>query len=364
MRVMLEIFGHTAEVGQVYDAMLNARPVTVRELVSATGLTGGAVRAALRQLEARGFVTEVSRSPLTFVATDPTIAMDVLLLNLEEELRRARLRAQEIGERFRQAESGRDPVTVVEIVADKGTILQRIDQVQRSAQRELRYFDKPPYHDEPLQRNQAELDLLRRGGQARSLYETAAVRIPDRLIYLDAHLGAGEQARVLPHLPAKMLLVDDRLAVMSLNQENAGVLTPCFAFVQRSALFDSLSHLFETLWQLALPLDVAGLDDLAPVVADRGTGTAEPDPLERRILGLMNAGLPDEAIARHLGLSHRTLQRRIRGLMQRLHAFTRYQLGAQAVARGWDLSPARLQATPGARHSPQLEGAAPAFPVK
>jgi len=334
---MLEIIGLGREVGQVYDVMLNARPATVRDLVAATGLGAGAVRTALRRLEAHGLVTPVSRAPLAFVATDPSIALDALLLNVEEELRRARLRAQEISERFRQAEAGHGPVTVVEGITGTGTIVQRIDQVQRSARRELRYFDKPPYHDGPHECNRAELDLLGRGGQARAIYETAGIRIPDRMANLDIHMSAGEQARVLPYLPAKMIIVDDRLAVMGLYQDNATVLSPSFAIIQRSALLDALSHLFETLWQLALPLGLTGPERDA-ATADP-TGGADPDPLERRILELMNAGLPDEAIARHLGLSYRTLQRRVRDLMRRLHAKTRYQLGAQAVARGWDRSP-------------------------
>ncbi|MGD0557044.1 MAG: hypothetical protein ABSA93_18950 [Streptosporangiaceae bacterium] len=46
-------------------------------------------------------------------------------------------------------------------------------------------------------------------------------------------------------------------------------------------------------------------------------------------------GLTDAAIARHLGAHLRTVQRRVRGLLDRLGAATRFQAGLQAVRRGW-----------------------------
>jgi DNA-binding CsgD family transcriptional regulator len=324
---MWEVIGIDAEAERVYEGLLNGRPATVRELVARTGLVTSRVRAVLRLLESRGLVGRTSGPPPSYVALDPGIALDVLLSNHEEQLRKARVRVQEVSEQFRQAVAGRDPAELVEVVKGRGTIVRRVDQMQRAAQRDLRFFDKPPYHGGHGLANRAELDFLERGGRARSVYETAAVAIPDRRSILELYQSAGEQARILPSLPTKLIIVDDRLALVPLHLDTTDTPSPSFVIVHRSALLEALCHLFETLWQVALPFRLPGED--APAVE------AEPDALERRILSLMNAGLPDEAIARHVGLSHRTLQRRVHDLMNRLHAVTRYQLGAQAAARGW-----------------------------
>jgi DNA-binding NarL/FixJ family response regulator len=50
---------------------------------------------------------------------------------------------------------------------------------------------------------------------------------------------------------------------------------------------------------------------------------------------LLTAGIPDDVIARELGLSERTYQRRVRGMMERLQVQTRFQLARQAALRGW-----------------------------
>ncbi|BDZ59566.1 MULTISPECIES: helix-turn-helix transcriptional regulator [Barrientosiimonas] len=71
----------------------------------------------------------------------------------------------------------------------------------------------------------------------------------------------------------------------------------------------------------------------------RGTVTradAEPlDDRDRDILALMLGGVADATIARQLGVSQRTVERRVRRLLELLGATTRFQAGAQAVKRGW-----------------------------
>ncbi|MEV5548628.1 LuxR C-terminal-related transcriptional regulator [Streptomyces sp. NPDC052309] len=49
----------------------------------------------------------------------------------------------------------------------------------------------------------------------------------------------------------------------------------------------------------------------------------------------MLAGLTDEAVAHQLQLSARSVQRRIRALMDRAGVTTRTQLGRQARHHGW-----------------------------
>ncbi|MDX3456141.1 helix-turn-helix transcriptional regulator [Streptomyces sp. ME02-8801-2C] len=55
---------------------------------------------------------------------------------------------------------------------------------------------------------------------------------------------------------------------------------------------------------------------------------------ERRILDLLYAGLNDATIARRLGMGHRTVQRKVQRLMERLHANGRVALGAHAQKLG------------------------------
>jgi DNA-binding NarL/FixJ family response regulator len=45
--------------------------------------------------------------------------------------------------------------------------------------------------------------------------------------------------------------------------------------------------------------------------------------------------MKDDVIARQLGISERTVRRRVADLAARLGAASRFQIGAQAARRGW-----------------------------
>ncbi len=53
------------------------------------------------------------------------------------------------------------------------------------------------------------------------------------------------------------------------------------------------------------------------------------------VLALMAVGMKDEAIARQLGMSPRTLRRRSQELLAELGAGNRFQAGVEAARRGW-----------------------------
>jgi len=98
--------------------------------------------------------------------------------------------------------------------------------------------------------------------------------------------------------------------------------------VHPSGLLDALLHLFDLIWASAnevLPTDT-GTTELA---ADR------LDDVDARILTLLLAGLTDQAIGGQLGMSLRTVQRRVSQLMDRAQVVTRFQLGHEASRRGW-----------------------------
>ncbi|MCE6998548.1 helix-turn-helix transcriptional regulator [Saccharothrix sp. S26] len=61
----------------------------------------------------------------------------------------------------------------------------------------------------------------------------------------------------------------------------------------------------------------------------------EPTPQTRKLLLLMAAGATDRAIARELGVSERTICRRIALLQLKLGVRTRFQLGVLAASKRW-----------------------------
>jgi DNA-binding CsgD family transcriptional regulator len=92
--------------------------------------------------------------------------------------------------------------------------------------------------------------------------------------------------------------------------------------VRQRALVTVLTMWFELLWSRAAPVPQLDL------------GEARPD-LRQFLLEQLVAGYTDEVIARRLGISLRTVRRRIASLMEDLGVDTRFQAGVEASRRGW-----------------------------
>ena len=74
-----------------------------------------------------------------------------------------------------------------------------------------------------------------------------------------------------------------------------------------------------------------------PFVEGCGDGTEKPvsEDRMREVVTLLARGLKDDAIARRLGVSVRTVRRLISATIDDLQADSRFQAGVVAVQRGW-----------------------------
>ena len=217
----------------------------------------------------------------------------------------------------------------VEVVVGGPEIVGAGVQIARQARRLVRGFDRGPYFHDGSLPDDAQSRSWTRGVPWRVVYEGRSLQAepPERW----EHLGStpGETGRILPRLPFKLLIADDDAALVGL----AGAAGQGEALVVRgSLLVDAFVRLFELQWELALPVaDVArGGDDGAD-----GLGGDVLTEVERRLVAMLSSGMTDEAMARAIGLSHRTVQRRLADLARRVGAEGRFQLGVQAARRGW-----------------------------
>jgi DNA-binding CsgD family transcriptional regulator len=200
-----------------------------------------------------------------------------------------------------------------------------------TARQEVRVLERGPYADD-IDGNPPEVQVagLTRGVRYRSAYDTAVMRTATGLAAVRASIAAGEEARVFPGVPVKLVLCDHHRGVVALPRRSGNEFDALVVYP--STLLDALSDVFEVFWRLGVPLR-----DLGPADGpdDDAVIAAEPTRETQHLLALLTAGLPDDVIARELGVSERTMHRRIRRLQDVLGANTRFQLGVHAARRDW-----------------------------
>jgi hypothetical protein len=146
-------------------------------------------------------------------------------------------------------------------------------------------------------------------------------------------MQAGEEVRLLAEFPFKMIVSDREMGLLPLeigNPEGPMLL------LRGSAVLDALCDLFERLWTVATPIRIEA--DGSVAVASEATYPAKLAPL----VPLLASGANDKLIADRLGMSERTLMRRVDELYRTLHARSRFQAGWLAAMRAYGLGAGTL----------------------
>lgn len=259
----------------------------------------------------------------------PDIALPARAGQLEREALRIRAVADELAVIYHQARAARVGDQLVEMLTQREEVVRSFRQLLGGARVQVRSLDRPPYAGTSEAVPDVQRQQSAEGVRFLSVYDvTVGDGGHDPVAALPELLAAGEQVRVLRGVPMKLVLADDDAALLMVR--TADDVWGGSMLVRRSPLLDSLVLLFETMWRLAVPLPrTLDVDDLPLQLVD------QPGPRDLQVLVLLASGATDESIARQLGLSTRTVERRVRAMLDRLGAETRFQAGVQAARRGW-----------------------------
>ncbi len=161
-------------------------------------------------------------------------------------------------------------------------------------------------------------DAVKQGRASRAIYPVRAWT--EARPTLELRASVGEQIRLLPELPTRMFIIGATHAVLP---EPLGFVDEPRSLIRQPGLVHALSLWFEALWERASPLP------------DQGAGRGEGPQLRRFLLDQLAHGAKDEQIARTLGISLRTVRRRVAAIMAELGVDSRFQAGVEAARRGW-----------------------------
>jgi sugar-specific transcriptional regulator TrmB len=333
---LLDGLGLNADQSRAYRELVTMPSATAAELAARLGCAATEATLALAALEHEGLVDRSGEDTSRYVASPPGVTLGALLVRRQNEIRLAEVELAALDELYRTGVADRAAADVVDVVRGPEAIRQRFEQLQLAAREEVMAFVKAPTALVSTADNTAEDEAVARGVRYRVLLEREMLDAEAGLFdHLVGAVAAGEEVRMTDSLPIKLLIVDREFAFVPMGTAEAPVHGALL--VRQSGLLDALCALYESEWSKGIDIDVAAgsraESDLGPL-----------DDLDAQVLSLLLVGLNDKAIAFHLRTSLRTVQRRVRHLMDRAGARTRTQLGWKAARLGWS-PPTRELAT-------------------
>lgn len=316
----LEVWDLDDRAEAVYRALLRNPGLGTGQLAGHVGCAPAEVTEALAALTAVGLVAREGRRP---VAASPAVALGTMLdrelaglegRRAQLDTLRAKLTSFTADHLLGQSRSW-STVPFEILSADESQAA--MEDLQRSTSGEV--LSCHAVRDMIATENY--LDVVRRdlaaGRSMRAVYPTSVVDEARGLAYVREWSAAGEQVRLLPFHPREIDVFGDELALVSLEWQ--GITDGSMILVRTPSLVALVRELFERYWDRALPLR-------------RAVGA--PEDGQREILELLMLGAKDESIARQLGVSLRTVRRRVADLLDDLGVASRFQAGVEAARRG------------------------------
>lgn len=203
-------------------------------------------------------------------------------------------------------------------VLEGGDMADLIVSLMRQTQGELLWLRPDQWrlpHESELAATVAE--QIEAGRRSRAIYPARILQEAPQVLVARARMG--EEIRVVAEVPTRLVVLG---ASHALVPETLGIVSERRLLIRQGGLVRGLAGLFELIWDRSAT--VPGLEH----------GEARPD-LRRLLLQQLADGAKDEQIARTLGLSLRTVRRRIAGILSDLGVDSRFQAGVEAVRRGW-----------------------------
>ncbi|WP_162907919.1 helix-turn-helix transcriptional regulator [Allorhizocola rhizosphaerae] len=295
---MFEALGIDRSDELVYFHLIRRGPTSLAALAAATGQGRRAARAAVARLRSRG-LAQLSPPPHEqAIAVPIEVGVEHLIRQRRHDLELVRHTAARLAAEL-------TPRT-----DHQPTVLSRrtdaLQQLHQSAQREFRML--------VLTGSMLPAKFTPRENLAYRIVSDASGPLSIDDIF---------KTRFSKGVPVELALADASGGLVELEH---GVLQ-----VKPGRLLDAVSALFEAYWAGATP--AASMSRSSPTSST--SSTEEVDPQDRAVLSLLVAGLTDDAVGARLGMSRRTVARRVHRLMEATGAHSRLQLGWWARERNW-----------------------------
>jgi sugar-specific transcriptional regulator TrmB len=252
--------GLTSYEAKAYLTLIRRDSFTAAQVARQSGLPRQRIYDVLGSLVQKGLAVARPGAVVKYAATAPEMAVEQLLDAHREGLSRMERDARQMVEDLKPAfEAGKehtDPLEYIEVLRDTRAINERFAELQAAVKHEILVFTKPPYATPP-QENVEGLEVIEAQHEARSIYEYSIFDQPAVMRGVQRFVEAGEQARFVPNLPLKLVIIDETIVMFGMEDPVAGGADLTIVVVEHRSLAKVLKTAFNAIWDTGLTFDQA-----------------------------------------------------------------------------------------------------------
>lgn len=251
--------GLTSYEAKAYLTLIRRDSFTAAQVARQSGLPRQRIYDVLGSLVQKGLAVSRPGNVVKYAATAPELAVDQLLTAHRDDLsrmeREARQMVNDLKPAYEAGQEKTDPLEYIEVLRDRRAINERFAELQGNVKKEILVFTKPPYATPP-QENVEGLEVIQ-DHEARSLYEFSVFDEVAVMRGVQRFVEAGEQARFVPELPLKLVIIDETIVMFGMEDPVAGSSDLTIVVVEHKSLAKVLKTAFDAIWASGLSFDQA-----------------------------------------------------------------------------------------------------------
>jgi HTH-type transcriptional regulator, sugar sensing transcriptional regulator len=251
--------GLTSYEAKAYLALTRRGSSTAAQVSRLAGVPRQRIYDVLASLVEKGLASSKPGRVVKYAATAPELALERLLSDHRQQLedleRSVGAMIEELQPAFQEGQEQTDPLEYIEVLRDRRAVNERFDELQAGIKHEILVFTKPPYAT-PAQENVEGLEVVQ-SHTARSIYEFSAFDDAAFTEGVRRFIEAGEDARFVPELPLKLVIIDETIVMFGMEDPVAGSTEMTMVVVEHPSLAKILKVAFETIWNQGLTFDQA-----------------------------------------------------------------------------------------------------------
>jgi sugar-specific transcriptional regulator TrmB len=251
--------GLTSYEAKAYVALTRRDSSTAAQTARLSNVPRQRIYDVLATLVEKGLASTRPGDVVKYAATPPGQALEGLVARRRQELQTLEQAALEtvaqLEPGYRAGQQETDPLEYIEVLRDRRAINERFFELQENIKDEILVFTKPPYAT-PAQENPEGLEVASTH-RARSLYEFSAFDDPAFAEGVRRFIEAGEDARFVPELPLKLVIIDEAIVMFGLEDPVAGSAGLTMMVVDHPALASTLKASFDAFWEQGMTFEEA-----------------------------------------------------------------------------------------------------------
>ncbi|HEX4898813.1 MAG TPA: helix-turn-helix domain-containing protein, partial [Candidatus Limnocylindrales bacterium] len=234
--------GLTTYEAKAYASLVRRDSYTAAQVARQAALPRQRIYDVLASLVEKGLASTRPGGVVKYAAIAPEAAVDRLVDARRREMADLERDAVEViaglAPQYEAGQTHSDPLEYIEVLRDRGAINERFAELQAGVKREILVFTKPPYATPP-QENVEGIEVTRTH-EARAVYELSILDDPATREGVRRFIDAGEDARFVPEVPLKLVIIDEAIVMFGMQDPVGGQEELTIMVVEHHALAQTL----------------------------------------------------------------------------------------------------------------------------